>query len=115
MEEPSWRAKGDGTVRRAEGGSTGRRAEGGGTVRRAEGGSIGRRVEGGIGRRAEGGGTARRAEGSGTVRNVTLTISMYYWIDPENYPCTIDYPLGSICVLLCKYSCHIGTLSIQRL
>ena len=25
---------------------------------------------------------------------------MYYWIDSENYSCTIDYPLGSICVLL---------------
>ena len=25
---------------------------------------------------------------------------MYYWIDSENYSCTIDYPLGCICVLL---------------
>ena len=33
-------------------------------------------------------------------RSVTLTIFMYYWIDSENYSCTIDYPLGCICVLL---------------
>ena len=41
---------------------------------------------------------------------------MYYWIDSENYSCTIDYPLGSICVLLCKYlchHCHVGTLSTK--
>ena len=31
---------------------------------------------------------------------VTLTIFMYYWIDSENYSCTIDYPLGNICAFM---------------
>ena len=51
-------------------------------------------------------------------RRATLTIFMYYWIGwtlKTIHALAIDYPLGSICVLLCKYSCHIGTLSTQRL
>ena len=44
-------------------------------------------------------------------RGGTLAIFMHYWIDFEKYSCTIG--LANLwAVVLCKYSCHSGTLSI---
>ena len=40
---------------------------------------------------------------------------MYYWMNSETIHALLTNLWGSINVLLCKYSCHGGTLSTQRL